>query len=145
MLKNDFWETKAMREWTPEEWEALCDGCARCCLHKLEDDETHEIFYTSIVCQYLDHDACRCRHYAQRNTLVPQCIHLNISNLSLLTWLPNTCAYRLIAEGKDLDWWHPLVSGTKETVHESGISIQGKVTCELEVDDEDWEDYIISS
>ena len=132
-----------MHELTDEEWEALCDGCARCCLHKLEYEATGDIRYTCIVCRYLDEETCRCTRYDERTVLVPTCMRLQPTTLEKINFLPTTCAYRLILEGKDLPWWHPLVSGSSETVHEAGISVRGKVVQEDFVHPEGWEEMII--
>ncbi len=128
---------------TPEEWEALCDGCARCCLHKLIDDDDDgdgEIVYTNIACRLLDPGACRCTDYARRRELVPDCVILTAARARRLSWMPSTCAYRLVAEGKDLAWWHPLVSGDPNTVHEAGISVRGRTVAESRAGDP--EDHI---
>jgi uncharacterized cysteine cluster protein YcgN (CxxCxxCC family) len=138
-----FWETKTLRQMSSEEWESLCDGCARCCLHKLEDEESEEVFYTDVACQYLDQDACRCTEYQDRNRLVPNCVWLTPDDVDTFHWLPTTCAYRLIAEGQALPSWHPLVSGRAESVHEAGISVAGRCVSEAFVHDEDFEDRII--
>ena len=112
------------------EWESLCDGCGRCCLVKLEDDETGDIALTDIACRLLDNQRCKCKQYDTRHELVADCARLTPQNISQLKWMPKSCAYRLLAEGKDLAWWHPLISGNKETVHQAGISIQGKTVSE---------------
>jgi len=138
-----FWETKTLRQMSSEEWESLCDGCARCCLHKLEDEESEEVFYTDVACQYLEQDACRCTEYQDRNRLVPHCVWLTPDDVDTFHWLPTTCAYRLIAEGQALPSWHPLVSGRAESVHEAGISVAGRCVSEAFVHDEDFEDRII--
>ena len=138
-----FWETKTLRQMSSEEWESLCDGCARCCLHKLEDEESEEVFYTDVACQYLEQDACRCTEYQDRNRLVPNCVWLTPDDVDTFHWLPTTCAYRLIAEGQALPSWHPLVSGCAESVHEAGISVAGRCVSEAFVHDEDFEDRII--
>ncbi len=130
-----FWRTKTLAEMNKREWEALCDGCARCCLNKLENDGTGEIQYTDVACRLLDIDACRCVSYDDRKRFVPDCQILNSKNVKRLSWLPMTCAYRLIDEGKELYWWHPLVSGDPETVHEAGISVRGRVVSERDTDD----------
>ena len=138
-----FWQQKSLTEMTDQEWESLCDGCGRCCLQKLQDEDSGAIVYTNIVCQYIDNDSCRCGDYANRSTLVPTCIHLTPDNVHDLHWLPNTCAYRLLAEGKELQWWHPLVSGSPDTVHEAGISVRNKCISDSHVHPDDWEEHVI--
>ncbi|MCX8044326.1 MAG: YcgN family cysteine cluster protein [Desulfobacterota bacterium] len=138
-----FWRSKRPFDMSREEWESLCDGCARCCLHKLEDERTGTIHYTCIVCRYLDCETCQCTCYPQRTKIVPTCLQLTPETFMTIRFLPDTCAYRLIAEGKELAWWHPLVSGTSDTVHEAGISIRGKVLSEDFVHPLDWERMII--
>ncbi len=125
-IPKPFWKNKKLTDLTHDEWESLCDGCARCCLLKLEDTDTSEIAYTKIACSLLDSEACRCKNYRNRHKIVPDCIVLNATNIKGLNWMPSTCAYRLIAEGKDLAWWHPLVSGDPSTVYSAGISVRGR-------------------
>ncbi len=122
-----FWRTKALDEMSSREWESLCDGCARCCLVKLQEEETGDVHYTDVACTLLDAGLCRCRSYARRQKQVSDCVRLTPGTVRQLTWLPPTCAYRLVAEGKDLPWWHPLVSGDPNTVHAAGISVRGRV------------------
>lgn len=138
-----FWETKTLQEMTPEEWESLCDGCGNCCLHKLRNDTTGELFETNVACRLLDGHSGRCRAYAARFRMVPDCTLLTPEGIRWFDWLPATCAYRLVAEGKPLFWWHPLVSGDPETVHEAGISVRGRTISELDIGDAPLEDYII--
>ena len=140
--KERFWETKSLEEMSFEEWESLCDGCARCCLQKLEDEETGDIYYTQIVCELMDLETCRCTRYAERSKLVPTCVTLTPAKARELNWMPDTCAYRLLAEGKPLYDWHPLISGTYETVIFEGISVKDQVISENEVPEEEWENYI---
>ena len=132
--QSPFWKRKSLAEMTTEEWESLCDGCARCCLLKLEDADNGDVSYTDVACSLLDHSTCRCMRYEERKKLVPDCIHLRPDLVTKYSWLPSTCAYRLINEGRDLYWWHHLVSGDRNTVHEAGISVQGRVIPEDEAD-----------
>lgn len=141
MADLPFWKRKTLKEMTLDEWESLCDGCAKCCLHKLEDPDTSELSFTNVACKLLDTKTCRCTNYVERTLLVPDCVELLPRNLGHLAWLPNTCAYRLIYEGKDLPWWHPLVSGDKKTVHKAGVSARGRIISELEAGD--LEDHIV--
>ena len=128
-----FWTTTPLDRMTPEQWESLCDGCGRCCLHKLRDDETEELAFTDVACHLLDGATCRCSRYDTRHQWVPDCVTLTPEALATIDWLPPSCAYRLVAEGKDLFWWHPLVSGDSETVHRAGASVQGRVRDERRV------------
>ena len=140
---SEFWKTRSLDELTTEQWESLCDGCGQCCLVKLEDADSGDVFYTDVVCYLLDQDACRCGDYMQRCILVPDCVKLTPDNLQNLSWMPVDCAYRRLAEGRELAWWHPLVSGSSATVHESGASVKGKAICETEVDINDLEEHIV--
>ncbi|MSO54057.1 MAG: YcgN family cysteine cluster protein [Rhodospirillales bacterium] len=126
MADKPFWKTKALSEMSQAEWESLCDGCGKCCLHKIEDIATGKISYTNIACRLLDSDACKCSDYANRSKRVHDCVKLTADNLASLKWMPSTCAYRLVADGKDLEWWHPLVSGDRETIHAAGMSVRGR-------------------
>ncbi|KAA5598242.1 YcgN family cysteine cluster protein [Blastochloris sulfoviridis] len=122
-----FWRTKTLEQMSVSEWESVCDGCARCCLAKLECEDTGRIVYTEVGCRLLDANTCRCIDYASRSEEVPECVRLTPQEVRTLGWLPPTCAYRLLAEGRDLYWWHPLVSGDRDSVHAAGVSVRGKV------------------
>jgi hypothetical protein len=139
-MSKAFWQTKPLTELADHEWESLCDGCGRCCLHKLEDEDTEELLFTQVACRLLDIDTCRCTRYRKRSKLVPDCLSLR-QGFKQFHWLPSTCAYRLLYEGKPLPEWHPLVSGRAESVHEAGISVRGLAISELLVDD--IEDYVL--
>ena len=141
---SDWWNTKALAELNSREWEALCDGCAKCCLHKLEDEDSGEVFYTKVRCRYLDEDLCRCTDYVRRSILVPNCIALDRNNVGGLDWLPTTCAYRLRANDQPLPQWHPLVSGNTTSVHEAGISIRGRAISDEYVHPDGYDEHIIS-
>ena len=144
-LRPRFWERFPLRRLNPAEWEALCDGCGRCCLNKLEDPDTGEVAFTRVGCRLLDGETCRCGNYALRKQLVPECVVLTPTNIAEIAyWMPTTCAYRLLYEGRPLEPWHPLVSGDAGSVHRAGISVQGWTVPEFEVSEEDWEDYIIA-
>jgi uncharacterized protein len=140
--QEPFWRRKRLDEMTQAEWESLCDGCARCCLHKLQDVDTGEIFYTNVACRLLDFQSCQCTNYKARTELIHTCVQLTPELAGSLKWLPPTCAYRRLAEGKDLEWWHPLVSGDKNIIHELGISIRGYAISEDEIDMDHLEDYV---
>ena len=140
--QNAFWKNKTLRQMSPSEWEALCDGCGKCCLVKLIDDLTDDLHYTTVACKLLDCESCRCGDYENRKSLVEDCVILSPRLIEKLHWMPTTCAYRLIYEGKDLYWWHPLISGSPNTVHEAGISVRGRVISEREVKDSELPKYI---
>lgn len=125
-----FWKTKSLAEMSREEWESLCDGCGRCCLNKLEDEDTGRFLYTRAACKLLDLETCRCTDYGNRHARVPDCVALTPQNVGELGWLPATCAYRILDEGGKLPWWHPLVSGTPDTVKEAGIAVAGEAYSE---------------
>ena len=118
-----FWKTKKLTEMTDEEWESLCDNCGKCCLHKLEDEESGKIVFTDVACKLMNLNTCRCTHYNERNRLVPECLDLKHDDFTQFNWLPSTCAYRLLNDGKELPAWHPLISGTTSSVKRAGVSI----------------------
>ena len=138
-----FWKNKSLTEMSGSEWEALCDGCGRCCVHKLEDEDTGQVFFTDVACHLLDLSNSQCSRYRDRLTHVPDCVVLSPGNLSKLGWLPKTCAYRRLAEGRDLAWWHPLVSGKKETVKRAGIAVHDQVISEKNVGPDEINERII--
>lgn len=137
----DFWKIKTLAEMTTEEWESLCDNCGKCCLNKLEDEDTGEIFFTSVVCDLIDLESCLCSRYSERTKLVPECLDLKQHDFSEYNWLPSTCAYRLLTDGKPLPDWHPLISGSKESVKEAGVSINSYAMKESDIDH--LEDHVI--
>ena len=128
--KDRFWESTPLSAMTPEQWESLCDGCAKCCLEKLEDEETERIHYTNVACKLLDLGTCRCGDYANRTQVVSNCIILTLAVLEKPRWLPATCAYRLVTEKRPLPAWHPLLSGDPASVEEAGQSVYGRVISE---------------
>ncbi|MGB8817820.1 MAG: YcgN family cysteine cluster protein [Rhizobiaceae bacterium] len=141
-MTEPFWKTKTLEEMDRAEWESLCDGCGKCCLSKLEDEDTGAIHWTSVACRLFDAGKCACRDYPRRNALVPDCVILTPENVRTIAWLPQTCGYRLVSEGKDLFDWHPLKSGDRESVHTAGISIRGRVTA-FEDDLAETDDYLL--
>lgn len=143
-LPKRFWETKRLDQMSTREWEALCDGCGKCCLNKIEDVDTGQVALTRVACRLLDDESCKCAHYETRRTFVPNCISLTADTLDKhMYWLPQTCAYRLLALGQPLYDWHPLISGDPESVHRAGVSARGITVSEVAINDEDWEDHII--
>lgn len=139
-----YWRVKTLEEMTQLEWEGLCDGCARCCLLKLEDEDTGEVHLTRLACRMLDHGSCRCSDYPNRFEKMADCVAIDAAKVRELEWLPATCGYRLVAEGRDLYWWHPLVSGDPETVHQAGVSVRGWATCETKAKPGDMHRFIIA-
>ncbi len=139
-----FWETKTLAQMNREEWELLCDGCGRCCLHKLEDEDSGEIYNTRVACKLLDLKNCRCKNYPQRKELVPDCLLLQDESFTEYQWLPSTCAYRLLHENQPLPIWHPLMSKQKNSVNKAGISVSDFAICEMQIKNmDDLEDYVI--
>lgn len=135
MSEQPFWKTHSLQQMSRQQWESLCDRCCRCCLHKIEDIDSREIHFTNVACHLLDHEHCLCSDYANRSQRVPDCVTLTPADLADPYWLPDTCSYRLLAEGKDLPRWHPLVSGNPDSTHEAGMHICGRVVCESQADD----------
>ena len=143
-LRPRFWESVPLARMTRDEWEALCDGCGKCCMNKLEDDETGEVALTNVACRLFDDSTCRCARYETRHRYVPECVVLRPQTLhENLYWMPETCAYKLLHTGRPLPDWHPLVSGTSRSVHRAGVSMQHRTTPEYAVDEDDWEEHII--
>jgi len=144
-LRPQFWDTIPLNELTQPEWEALCDGCGKCCLNKIEFEDDNEIVFTRVACKLLDGETCRCKSYDNRRDFVPDCVQLSPETLpNIVYWIPRTCAYRLRYEGKKLFDWHPLISGDPNSVHKAKASVQGWTVPETQVPEEDWEDYIIA-
>ena len=140
-IDRPFWKTMTLEQMNREQWESLCDGCGRCCLHKFQDGKTGKVTYTWVSCYLLDVQACHCSGDGNRTTLVPDCLVLTPELIP--RWLPRTCAYRRLSEGRDLDAWHPLVSGDPESVHRAGISVRDKAVSEVYVHPEDVDFYAI--
>ncbi|AXI45358.1 YcgN family cysteine cluster protein [Sulfitobacter sp. SK012] len=143
-LGKRFWERKPLKKMNEKEWEALCDGCGKCCLNKLEDEDSGEVALTNVACRLLDDATCRCAQYNIRHQFVPDCIVMKPENIDTHAyWMPQTCAYRLLWEGKPLYDWHPLISGTPDSVHAANVSIQHRTVSEFDTPFEEWEDHII--
>lgn len=141
--QDRFWETKPLARMTKREWESLCDGCGKCCLVKLQDADTDEISYTDVACKLLDCTSARCSDYANRKKQVPDCVVLSVKLVNQLDWMPSTCAYRLLKEGKPLYWWHHLECGDPNAVHEAGISVRGRVVSETLLDDAELVEHVV--
>ena len=141
--ESPYWEQKTLQDMSHEEWENLCDGCARCCLHKVEDADSRAIYYTRIACRLLDLETCRCQDYDHRRERVPDCLSITTTIVDKIHWLPESCAYRSLVEGRGLAWWHPLVSGDGRTVKQAGISICGKALTETAAALSEIEDWIV--
>ncbi|MFP1644133.1 YcgN family cysteine cluster protein [Pontitalea aquivivens] len=142
-LRPNFW-TLPLDRLTPPEWEALCDGCGKCCLNKIEYEDTGEVEFTRVACRLLDGETCRCTQYEIRHQFVPDCVRLTPANIAgIAYWMPRTCAYRLRFEGKPLEDWHHLISGDPDSIHRAGMSVRGWTVPEFELTEDDWDDYII--
>ena len=143
-VRREFWAHVPTEKMTATEWEALCDGCGKCCLNKLEDEDTGHVVLTRIACRLLDDTSCHCSQYEIRHQFVPECIQLTPKSLpDHMYWMPDTCAYRLIYDGRPLFPWHPLISGNAQSVHDAGVSAQGITESEMDIHEDDWEDYVI--
>ncbi len=141
-LREKFWERHTLNELSEREWEALCDGCGLCCLLKYENEDDKNVTYTNVACKLLDCASCRCKHYHRRTKIVPDCVTLQPSTIDeVIGWMPSTCAYRLLHEGQPLHDWHHLISGSRESVHQAGISVQGRCIPEYEVNTDNLEHY----
>lgn len=143
-LGNKFWETKNLIDMNENEWESLCDKCGKCCVIKLEDFDTQEVHYTNVSCKLLCEKSASCKDYENRKSIVPDCIILSPDNLKDLKWMPETCAYKLLNEGKNLPYWHPLLSGNDKEIVKSGNSVKNRVTNENEIKIKDLPDYIFN-
>jgi len=143
MDENPFWKRKQLEDFTKEEWESICDGCGKCCLFRLQGIEKDCFYTTNVICKLFIESTCRCSDYLNREKLVPTCLVLTPQLIRKLDWMPETCAYRLLAQNKDLAWWHPLVSGDPDSVKQAGVSVRGKVEFEQNIDMEDLEDHVV--
>lgn len=143
MTRQPFWKAKTLDQMTRKEWESLCDGCAKCCVIKFEDEESGALAYTSLHCRLLDGKTCQCSDYRNRKKYVPDCVQLTPETVARVDWLPDTCAYRLVQQGKELPDWHHLVCGDRERIHTEGHSIRGRTRSEAGIAEEDQEDYVI--
>ena len=137
-----FWHTKTLAKMNSQEWESLCDGCARCCLEKLEDADTGDVSYTEVACGLLDTHKCKCTNYSERKKFMPDCEKLSPANVPFLKWMPSTCAYKLLAQGEELPDWHPLITGDPDSVHKAGISVRGRAVDAKSAGD--LEDHIVT-
>ena len=142
-MKLPFWKSKTMAEMTTKEWESLCDGCGKCCCLRMEDEDTAAIYVTDITCKLFDRETCQCGDYANRVAQVPDCVQLTPDNAGKLAWMPQTCAYRLIANGEDLFDWHYLVSGSRETIHDAGMSVQNATYNEIDIPEREHTKHIV--
>ena len=145
MMKKElllpFWKEKTLAQMSPQEWESLCDGCGRCCLHKIEDEDTGEVAFTNVACRLLDSKSCRCTNYPKRKQYVKDCQILSPKRVKQFHWLPTTCAYRMLSEGRELAAWHPLISGQRDSVHRAGVSVKNRTISEDSV--KDLEDFVV--
>ncbi|MFK7831090.1 MAG: YcgN family cysteine cluster protein [Congregibacter sp.] len=138
-----FWESIALADMDQKQWESLCDGCGRCCLHKLQDADTGEIHYTNVACRLFNEASCQCRDYPRRQQRIPDCMVLTSDQIGEFSWLPDTCAYRVLSEGGELPLWHPLITGDRQSVVRAGISVRGRVVSEEGIHEDDFQEFII--
>lgn len=142
--QNDkFWKTVPMAEMSRSQWESLCDGCGKCCCIRLEDEDTQDVYITDVACHLFDPETCQCSDYANRSKKVPDCVTLSPDNVEALYWMPQTCSYRLVANGEDLPDWHHLVTGSKDSIHDAGMSVQYAVQNEKDVDQDELHRHIV--
>lgn len=139
---DNFWEKKTLSQMSQNEWESLCDGCGKCCLNKIIDDETEELHFTNVACHLLHTKTCQCRKYEKRLKLVPDCVKVSLDDIDQFHWLPASCAYKLLAEEKPIPEWHPLITGSQSKMHQGGHSIRGKIISETQIAPENLADYI---
>jgi len=142
-MSDRFWEIKKLEQMTDQEWESLCDGCARCCLLKLEDEDTGALFFTNVSCHLLDIENCNCKDYPNRKLLVPECLQVRRMPISEYQWLPKTCAYRLVSQGQPLPEWHPLISGDQQSVQQVGVTVESFAVSEDYIHPQQLQDHII--
>jgi len=141
--KQPWWEEKTLSEMSRTEWEQICDHCAKCCLHKLEDEEDGTVYYTDVACSLLDAENCNCTDYENRRTRVPDCLQLTVGNIDQIQWMPPSCSYRVLKEGRSLASWHHLVTGDDNSIHQEGKSIKGRYIDESKVDEDDLEEHVV--
>lgn len=142
-MADEYWKRKSLAEMDTSEWEQLCDGCALCCMHKLEDEDTGEVFYTDVACRLLDVESCRCTDYSRRVSIVRDCLVLSVDEPERFAWLPDSCAYKRLAKGRDLPAWHPLLTGDPDSVHAAGISVRGKAVSESELSAAEMQEFTV--
>lgn len=142
-MADEYWKRKSLAEMDTSEWEQLCDGCALCCMHKLEDEDTGEVFYTDVACRLLDVDSCRCTDYSRRVSIVRDCLVLSVDEPERFAWLPDSCAYKRLAKGRDLPAWHPLLTGDPDSVHAAGISVRGKAVSESDLSAAEMQEFTV--
>jgi len=142
-MTQAFWENIKLAQMTDQQWESLCDGCGRCCLLKLEDEETSELYFTNVSCHLLNIEKCRCNDYQNRKFLVPECLNVRKMHLSEYQWLPETCAYRLLAQGKSLPVWHPLISKNESSVQSAGIKVSAFAVSEEHIHPDQLSEHVI--